>query len=55
MGIGSEYFLSAYYADCRKNIISKEVQDETKEFIQSLLFNKEDYKRLRNLNFLSII
>lgn len=39
-----------------KTLFSKEVQDETKEFIQSLLFfNKEDYKRLRNLNFLSII
>ena len=38
-----------------KVLIAKNIQEETEEFIESLYFNKEDIKRLKQLNLLSII
>lgn len=38
-----------------KTLFSKKIQEETKEFKQSLLFGKEDFKRIRSLNFLSVV
>lgn len=38
-----------------KTLFAKDIQEETKEFIQALLFGKEDCKQLWSLNFLSIV
>lgn len=38
-----------------KTLFSKRIQDETKEFKQSLLFGKDDFKQIRSLNFLSVV